>query len=40
MKEVRDQTAAILDSTSFADMLRLSRAAKPGKRDRAAMLAL
>jgi DNA-binding IscR family transcriptional regulator len=40
MKEVRDQTAAILDSTSFADMLRLSRAAKPGKRHRAAMLAL
>jgi hypothetical protein len=39
MKEVRDQTAAILDSTSFADM-RLSRAAKPGKRHRAAMLAL
>lgn len=40
MKVVRDQTAAILDSASFADMLRLSRAAKPGKGHRAAMLAL
>jgi Rrf2 family protein len=30
MKLVRDQTAAILDSGSFADMLKLSRAARPG----------
>jgi len=38
MKEVRDQTAAILDSASFADMLKLSRTAKSGKGHRAAML--
>jgi DNA-binding IscR family transcriptional regulator len=40
MKAVRDQTAAILDSTSCADMLKLSRAGRPGKGHRAAMLAL
>jgi hypothetical protein len=38
MKEVRDQTAAILDSTSLADMLKLSRSAKSSKGHRAAML--
>jgi Rrf2 family protein len=40
MKAVRDQTAAILDSASLASMPRLSRAAKPGRSHRAAMLAL
>lgn len=40
MKEVRDQTAAILDSASFADMLKLSRSAKPSRGHRAALLAL
>jgi Rrf2 family protein len=38
MKQVRDQTAAILDSATLADMLKLSRAAKPGKSHRLAML--
>jgi Rrf2 family protein len=38
MKQVRDQTAAILDSASFADMLKLSRAAGPRKGHRVAML--
>jgi Rrf2 family protein len=38
MKQVRDQTAAILDSASFADMLKLSRAAKSGRGHRVAML--
>lgn len=40
MKEVREQTAAILDSTSFANMLKLSRAARPGKGHRVAIVAL
>jgi Rrf2 family protein len=39
MKQVRDQTAAILDSASFADMLKLSQAARTGKRHRAPMFA-
>jgi Rrf2 family protein len=38
MKEVRDQTAALLDSTSLADMLKLSRSAKSSKGHRAAIL--
>ena len=39
MKQVRDQTAAILDSASFADMLKLSRSTRPGKGHRVTMLA-
>lgn len=39
MKEVRDQTAAILDSASFADMLQLSRGARRRSRRRLALLA-
>lgn len=39
MKRVRDQTAAILDSTTFYDMLKHSRAARPGKGSRITMLA-
>jgi Rrf2 family protein len=38
MKQVRDQTAAILDSASLAEMLKLSRAARPGKSRRLAIL--
>ncbi|HJU12170.1 MAG TPA: Rrf2 family transcriptional regulator [Candidatus Binataceae bacterium] len=38
MKRVRDQTAAILDSASLADMLRLSRNARASKSPRATML--
>jgi Rrf2 family protein len=39
MKQVRDQTAAILDSASLADMLKLSKAGRTGKRYRTSMLA-
>ena len=39
MKQVRDQTAAILDSTTFADMLKLSLTATTRKRQRAPMFA-
>ena len=38
MKQVRDKTAAIFDSTSVADMLELARAARSGKGHRIAML--
>jgi Rrf2 family protein len=38
MKEVRDQTAAILDSASFADMLKLSQGANRKKPGRLALL--
>ncbi len=38
MKEVRDQTAAILDSATLADMLKLSREARPKKGHRVAAL--
>jgi Rrf2 family protein len=38
MRQVRDQTAAILDSASFADMMKLSRGARSSKGHRAAML--
>jgi Rrf2 family protein len=38
MKQVRDQTAAIFDSTSVADMLELARGARSGKGHRIAML--
>jgi Rrf2 family protein len=39
MKQVRDQTAAILDSASFADMLKLSKAARSSKGHRAPIFA-
>jgi Rrf2 family protein len=39
MKEVRDRTAAILDTASLADMLKLSRAARSRKGHRLAALA-